>query len=507
MKKSTKIIIAVVSVILVAAIVFAVLYFATDLFKTKSPKKAFHEYMKKIGENNFSDRTENLIDFQNKEFESKGKMTMDVTLGRELSDYKEVADLLNNAEISFESKVNPEDKNLYSAMNVKYDGKDLGTFELLLNEDAMGIKFDEVYDKYLTATMEELMENMNLDTTSVDDEMYNELVEIFTISNDEITRIKDRYTKILKETLPKELEDSIDEDKYSSEKQKITVNGKEINATRYTVDVSEKEIITVLNTLIKSIKEDDETLDLFVEKFNKLMVWGGESSAKITKRELVSLLDEIVDMIEESEVLDGIKIKISLYEHKDAVVRTMLSINNNQIIMDSLKDGDTTNMALKLKIQGTEMTILNIEETKKGNGKYTTKLSTDIEGYKLEITEDSEATDSNMRENVKVYIEIPNVITATLNVESELEAKSVSIDKLSSSNSVEFSSLTEADQQQLAYNILGYADKNMSVIKEIATAIGYEDEIEEFEEQLNALKSLSSSQTPTTPENDTDEAA
>ena len=93
-----------------------------------------------------------------------------------------------------------------------------------------------------------------------------------------------------------------------------------------------------------------------------------------------------------------------------------------------------------------------------------------MQGYKLEITEDSEATDSNMRENVKVYIEIPNVITATLNLESELEAKSVSIDKLSSGNSVAFSSLTDADQQQLAYNILGYADKNMSVIKEIATA-------------------------------------
>lgn len=506
MKKSTKIIIAVVSVILVVAIVFAVLYFATDLFKTKSPKKAFHEYMQKIGENNFSDRTENLSNFQNKEFESKGKMTMDVTLGRELSDYKEVADLLNNSEISFESKVNPETKNLYSAMNVKYDGKDLGTFELLLNEDAIGVKVDEVYDKYLTVTMEELMENMDLDTTSVDDEMYNELMEILSISNEEVTRIKDRYTKVLKETLPKELEDALDEDEYSSEKEKITVNGKEINTTRYTVDVSGKEIITVLNTLIKSIKDDDETLDLFVEKFNKLMVWGGESSAKITKRELVSLLDEIVPMIEESEVLDGIKIKISLYEHKDAVVRTIFSINNNQIIMDSLKDGDTTNMALKLKVQGTEMTILNIEETKKGNGKYITKLSTDIQGYKLEITEDSEATDSNMRENVKVYIEIPNVITATLNLESELEAKSVSIDKLSSENSVAFSSLTDADQQQLAYNILGYADKNMSVIKEIATAIGYEDEIEELEELLNTLKNQST-QTPTVPENDTDEVA
>lgn len=502
MKKSTKIIIAVVSVILVAAIVFAVLYFATDLFKTKSPKKAFHEYMQKIGENNFSERTENLSNFQNKEFESKGKMTMDVTLGRELSDYKEIADVLNNAEISFESKVKPEDTNIYSAMNVKYDGKDLGTFEVLLNKDSMGIKFDEVSDKYLTVTMDELMENMDLDTTSVDDEMYNELLEIFSISNDEITRIKDRYSNVLKETLPKELEDSIDEDKYSSEKEKITVNGKEINTTRYTVDVSGKEIITVLNTLIKSIKEDDETLDLFVEKFNKFMEWGGESSTKITKRELISLLDEIVPMIEESEVLDDVKIKISLYEHKDAVVRTIFSINNNQIIMDSLKDGDTTNMALKLKIQGTEMTILNVEETKKGNGKYSTKLSTDIEGYKLEITEDSEATDSNMRENVKVYIEIPSVITATLNLESELEAKSVSIDKLTSSNSVAFSSLTDADEQQLAYNILGYIDKNMSVIKEIATAIGYEDEIEEFEEQLNALKSLSSSQTPTTPEDD-----
>ncbi len=510
MKKSTKIIIAVVSVIAVAAIVFAILYFATDLFKTRNPKKAFYEYLDKAAasesEFNYSDMIASLKDVQNKSYEGKGKMSMDIELGSTMKnqEYEQIIDLLNNAEISYETKADPKNSNTYTAMNIKYNGKDLGKFELLVNEDELGIKLAEMYDKYLTITFEEMLEELDIDSSSIDmsslsmdDADVNEIVELLEISDDEITRIKDRYKKVLEDTIP--------EDNYSSEKEKITVNGKEINATAYSVEVSEKDLAKLVKAMVESLADDDDTLDLIIEKANKIMDLAGESTT-ISKRQLTSALSSVAASLEDTDELSDMKLKVSVYEYKDKTVRIKFAMNEDAITIDSLEDGDTTNMALKVKAEGTEMTIMNIEQTKKGDGKYSTKLSTDLQGMKLEITLDTESTDSNAKENMKLYVEIPSMIKATLNVETEAEYKSVSIDKLSSNNSVAISSLnnlTQTQQVELMKGLLNYIDNHMEAIKEIATKLGYEDEIEEFEGQLETLKSQSS-QTSTTPDEDTD---
>lgn len=512
MKKSTKIIIAVVSVLVIVAAVLVILYFTTDIFKGMfkkgNPKQAFFEYLDKTasGDINYEEMLANLKKAQTEPYSGKGKMSMNVELGSTLSEYDEIAKVLNKMEISFDSKADPKNTNTYSSMNVKYDGKDLGTFEVIADGDTFAIKFAEMYDKYLTLTMDEvedLLEDMGMDMTtgsanySMDDIDVNEIIEIFEISNSEITRIRDRYKKVL--------EDSIPEENYSSEKEKITVNGKEINATGYTVEISDKDLINVATKILESLKDDDDTIALVVEKANKLMELSGEDT-KITKSQVKSMIEYLLPSLAEVDELTGEKIKITVYEYKDETVRISISIGSDAIILDSMKDGDTTNMALKAKMDGTEMTIMNISQTKKGDNEYTTTLSTDIEGMKFEITIDSESKDSKEVAKMKLYVEIPNTIKATLNIESEAKYESVNIDKLTSSNSTAIKSLTESDEQQLAINALNYLDKNMSTIKDIGTSLGLKDEVEEFENQINSLKTQApASTTPT--DDDADDAA
>lgn len=509
MKKSTKIIIAVVSVLVVIAAVLVILYFTTDIFKGMfkkgTPKEAFYEYLGKTasGEINYEEMLANLKKAQTEPYSGKGKISMNVELGSTLSEYDEIAKVLNKMEVNFDSKADPKNTNTYSSMNVKYDGKDLGTFEVITDKDTFGIKFGEMYDKYLTLTMDEvedLLEDMGMDMTtgsadySMDNIDVNEIIEILEVSNSEITRIKDRYSNVLKDAIP--------EDNYSSEKEKITVCGKEVNATGYTVEISDKDLVKLATKILESLKDDDDTIALAVEKVNKLMDLAGEDT-KIAKSQVKSMIEYMLPSLEEVDELTGEKIKITVYEHKDETIRVSISIGSDAIIFDSIKDGDTTNMALKAKASGTEMTILNISQTKKGDNEYTTTLSMDIEGVKFEVTVDSESTDSKEVEKIKLYVEIPNTIKATLNMESEAKYESVNIDKLSTSNSKSINSLTDSDSTELALNLVDYLDNNMSVIKDIANSLGYEDEIEEFENQINALKN----QTPTsTTPDDTDDA-
>lgn len=512
MKKSTKIIIAVVSVILVAAIVFAVLFFTTDLFKTKNPKKAFYEYLDKAtkvkdGEAGYSDMLAKLTQYQDKSYEGKGNISMDIELGSMMKtdEVENIVKILNNAEINYETKADPKNSNSYTAMNIKYNGKDLGTAELAITEDELGIKVKDIYDKYLTLTFEEIMEklqsntnssntNMSLDMSKMENIDINELVDILDISSDELNRIKDRYKKVL--------EDSIPEKNYSTEKEKITVNGKEINATAYIVEISQEDLVNLAKNILESLKDDTETIDLVVEKVNKLMKLYGEDSIKLSKSDVKSVIESALSELKDIKNLKDTKAKIVLYGHKDETVRFKFAIGDEEIIIDSLKDGDKTNMALKVKAEGTEMTIMNIEQTKKGDNSYTTKLSTDLSGLKLEITIDTEMTDSNAKENMTLYVEMQSVVKATLNINSEIEYKSVNIDKLSSSNSISAMNITETEQLKLGNGLLNYLDKNMDTIKDIANTLGYEDEIEELEDNLNSLKS---SQTNTTPDDTADD--
>ena len=512
MKKSTKIIIAVVSVLVIVAAVLAILYFTTDIFdgifkKKGTPKEAFYEYLGKTasGDMNYEQMLANLKKAQTESASAKGKMSMNIEFGSTLSEYNEIAKVLNKMEISFDSKTDPKNINAYSSMNVKYDGKDLGTFEVITDKDTIGIKFAEMYDKYLTLTMDEIEElledaGMDMPTTgsasySMDNIDVNEIVEILEISNDELTRIKDRYSKVLKDAIP--------EENYKSEKEKITVSGKEINATGYSVEISDKDLVNLATKILESLKDDDDTIELIVEKANKITELAGEGT-KISKSQIKSMIEYMLPSLEKTDELTGEKVKITVYEHKDKTVRISLSMGSDAIILDSMEDGDTTNMTLKVKASGREMTLMNISQTKKGDNAYTTTLSTDIQGLKLEITMDTESSDSKEMAKMKLYLEVPNTIKATLNVESEAKYESVNIDKLSSSNSTAIKSLTESDEQKLAINALNYIDKNMSTIKEIGTSLGLKDEVEEFENQINALKTQAPAST--TPEDEDDAA-
>lgn len=511
MKKSTKIIIAVVSVILVVAIVFAVLYFATDIFK-KNPKKAFYEYLDKAaigeGEFSYSDLIASLKNAEAKSYEGTGKASVDIKLGSEMSgeDYADILEALSNAEISYEVKADPANSKSYTSMNIKYDGEDLGTLELLSSGEEIGIRVEDITDKYLTTTLEEIMEELNIDeeieddldldmnlddmSSSLENVDLDEIIDLLDISDDEIKRIAERYGAILKDTIP--------EDNYSSEKTKITVNGKELDTTAYTVEVSEKDLVNLATKLLESLEDDTDTINLVVDKVNKLMKIAGEDSTTITKAQVKSLIEYALEALEEVDDLGDTKIKIVVYAYKDETARIEIAIDDEAIMIDSLKDGDTTNMALGLKYDGTEMTILNVEQTKKSDNSYTTKVSMDIEEFKVEVTLDTEETDTNSRINMKIYVDVTDVITATLNIEQEVEYKSVSIEKLSSSNSIAMSDLSEED---LMNGLLDYIENHMDAIKAIASEIGYEDEIEEFEDELNLYREQST-QTDATPEDE-----
>ncbi len=390
-------------------------------------------------------------------------------------------------------------KNLNSnmTMNLKYDGNDVGTVELLVNETKIGFKVKDITDKYLTIDLEDMLDSETLDSLDLDsldldslkgisEENMNEIMDLLNVSDDQIKAITD--------IVKKALDDAIPEDKFSSQKEKITVNGKELNTTAYTVKISGNDAMEFLTNVLEALKEDDDILSLIVDKVNKLVKISGETSMKITKSQVKTLLNSMVSELENTESDDDSTYKITLYVDKDQTVRLEFAQDSNAITIDSIKDGDTTNAALKVKIDGSEMTILNVEETKKGDNKYSTKLSTDIQGVKMELTLDTDSTDSSERVNMKFHAELLDQMKITLNLEAEAKEASVKIDKLTSSNSIDAQNIPSDEQTKITTNVVNYLDKNINTLKSIAKDLDLEED--EVEELVEYLKSGLSSQMP-----------
>ena len=197
---------------------------------------------------------------------------------------------------------------------------------------------------------------------------------------------------------------------YSSNKEKITVNGNEIDATGYSVELTEKDAMNLIKAIVTSLAEDDDTIDLVVDKVNGFMELVGETQT-ISSRDVKSLLSMAESSLDTEGSLSEEKLKITVYDYKDQVVRISFSMADDAIILDSMTENDTTSMAIKLKADGEEMTLMNISSTKKGEGQYSTTLSMDLEGYKIEVTIDSEVSDSSEKADMKIYVDFPEVIT------------------------------------------------------------------------------------------------
>lgn len=487
MKKSTKIIIAILVILVIAAIVFAVLYFATDLFKSKNPKKAFHEELNKLtaseSEFSYSDMIASLRNAQNNPFEAKGKVTMDLEIAGIEEEAQKILDVLKKAEISYEMKADPKNSNVYAVLGVNYDGEELATAEIIADEEQVGGKIKDFNDKYMTISMEQIMKALKIDEKaleSMNSVDVNEVLDILDISDAEIKRIVDRYSKVIDEALP--------EENYSSEKEKITVNGSEIEATRYTISLTEKDFMNLVSKVLESLKDDNDTLKLVADKANKIMNIvadnTGESMGEISSSDLKALIESLASSLVSSSGNSSEKLEISLYKNKDQIVRFQVGMSDNQIMVDSTKDGDKETMAFKVKADGKEMTIMTIEQTKKGDNAYTTKMYMDLEGVKLEITLDTEATDAKAVENATIYLEVKDAIKATITMNTELEYKSVSIDELSLENSVNYEDIA---QEELAKGLVNFIEKHEDVIKAIAEDLGLaEDEIEKMLEQMSS---------------------
>lgn len=344
MKKSkTKLLVAIIVILIIITIVIAgvYLYLATDLFK--SNQQLFLKYLIENGTaiEAFSkkDNTSLLYNIN----QDKYSENLNINFNVESNDTR-IKDAIpvENFSIKSFAKVDSKNNMSYRETSLKYIDKDLFKVEYVRNGDLYALKSDEVINKYL------VFENNNLkqfiskfgitDTSMIPDKIEAiDIERLFLITEKQQKDILQKYLPIINA--------KISSDRYKSEKEKnITVNGKDIVSNAYTLEMTQEEIIEIFTSILDTLKSDDNTLNLIMEKIEIL-----DLNNNITIEELKDVIQNIIDDLGKIQPVNEETIKITVYESKGKLVRTEVAIGNDIIYIDTEKNSTSSHIAISFE--------------------------------------------------------------------------------------------------------------------------------------------------------------
>ena len=351
MKKGVKILIAIIAVVVVLGGVAAGLFFSGLFDFMKPARKTWSKQVQKaldldgVKVTDYAEVMEEYKDMYEKPFKANFEVSANLSIS-ELD--KDVQKTINNSKIKVETSQNVKEKVGESKITLEADNSKVLDIEFVTNKDKFGVASKDLYDKYLTVSLEDLEEylkkNNDLDSTdlpvNVDSfsELFNKASELnaydlLYVSKDDLKSIEKTYKKAF--------ENSIDKKAYTKKaNQKVKVDGKEVSTTGYYLTLSGEDAQKLLEDLVDTTADDETLNKIIVEKVNMLMEAMGED--KISSKDVKDLLGNYSKELKES--LKSLKdfekqgVQIAVYSKLSKPVR--LEVNYIED-MDDIYSGKT----------------------------------------------------------------------------------------------------------------------------------------------------------------------
>ena len=330
----TKILIILISLIIIVAIL-AVLFFFTDIFRTK--KGAFFRYFKMLEPEL---QILNITDFD--EYKNV-KQTMPYIRKAEMivKSSSNIADssIMDKLKLNMESKVNNETEKMNSSIIIKSSNKELFNVTFAKDKNNYAFYSPQISNAFIGIRNENLQKISN--AIVGDTYVPNEIVEIKMDKLLEITDVEKRhiedYYNLLKTSSP--------DTSYTKSSNKIKIRDKNYNATSYTLNLSGADSADVLINLLSKVSQDSIMMDFITSKF-KLLNMSEEYTDINTLN--IRMKEKIEELKSNSEKADKIEITVSEYRQKN--IKTEIKVN------------DDVYSITHIEIDGKEILILGINE-------------------------------------------------------------------------------------------------------------------------------------------------
>lgn len=452
MKK--KIILGIVAVIIIIAALMGILYFTTDMFK--SEEALFYKHLANnanfLGKTNYSEAMKEAKKEIEASRENAGEITAKITSND--AEAKQIGTVLEKGKITYNIKNVGKEKKSQGDITLNYDGKDIATLNYLQNGEQYGIKVADVYEKYISVennNLKELFQKLGVNANNIPDKFETvDYYELLNIDEATLKHIKDTYTEVMKQNIPSEKN-------YSVEKNAtIKVNGRDINTTAYKLTLTEEQTKNILIKVFETLKTDEITLNLIVDKYNKVIepykVMGMSTTttmAEISKENIVETINEAIEELNNTSASSINTMEIIAYGAKENTARIEMNVLKNEATIFSLKVdmNKDENKGTQIELITDEVTMkLTVEEGKEKTGVVLVASVDDVNMEFVISTENKNTTANINMESKGTKVE--------LNIKDELkETNNVTIEDFSKENAVKLNDMSQVEINTLIQTI------------------------------------------------------
>ena len=342
MRNQKKVIIFITIIFFVIALTAIFLYFKTDLFV--SNKKLFLRYLfnTEFVDKNILEKYKNLnYNISNSNYSSSGEVEYSIVTKDNETSIDNVNKLFN---VKYNMLKNRNFNQDYADFTVNSDNEDVLTVRYLRDNNIHGIKIENVLRKYIA------IENTNLkefftklgtkNSTYVPNKIsIADLKEIITLDDVQKDRIKNTYLNILI--------DNIDNNKFIKSKDKS-------NVTIISVSLTEKEVANILVKELEVLKNDNESLNLIINKAKN-------ADYNLNIDSLKTYIQEQIDDINNSKNTNEEFIKVSIAEYNKKTVKLDVKIHLKDKNDNELK----RELDFSIDLSQTHKIVVNIKNNEK----------------------------------------------------------------------------------------------------------------------------------------------
>lgn len=339
-KRNIAIVISIIVLIIILVVCY--LYFKTDLFV--SNKKLFLRYLfnTEFVDKNILEKYKNLnYNISNSNYSSSGEVEYSIVTKDNETSIDNVNKLFN---VKYNMLKNRNFNQDYADFTVNSDNEDVLTVRYLRDNNIHGIKIENVLRKYIA------IENTNLkefftklgtkNSTYVPNKIsIADLKEIITLDDVQKDRIKNTYLNILI--------DNIDNNKFIKSKDKS-------NVTIISVSLTEKEVANILVKELEVLKNDNESLNLIINKAKN-------ADYNLNIDSLKTYIQEQIDDINNSKNTNEEFIKVSIAEYNKKTVKLDVKIHLKDKNDNELK----RELDFSIDLSQTHKIVVNIKNNEK----------------------------------------------------------------------------------------------------------------------------------------------
>ena len=285
MKKTNKIIIVSILIIILLGGVFAYVYIATDLLK--SNKEMFFKGFSKIVDKDEGIINKNLEEYFKKKssesYQNKGNIKFNYidNTGTSTTESK-IIDKLNELTIDFQGTSNKEKNITNEDITIDYGNNITFPIKYVQDNELYGIQTKYIGSKYVSVKNNNLKQvalKLGIDTTFIPDRIeFTDKKERIKFTDEEIANIKNTYGSIIKQGLTK--------DNFSK-----TTNSN--GGKNYILTISGEQLKNIMINLLDAFKQDENLIDRLNEDINLTEI---NTSIQITQQEINKLLTELQEM-------------------------------------------------------------------------------------------------------------------------------------------------------------------------------------------------------------------